>query len=812
MPKLNHLRLLGNRQLAEVVNVKFNYGAGKKEEEEEVPVEPDYRLMAQKFEVNYSQFVIDIQERQAKRDTTISVPVNIEFIRILFLDQFVLNTYFTQWFNEFGLEAVTVSNFGKEILFAVIDKDKFKNFTESVLQFIRKGLHRDERATFSNKITYIDSFKLLTSSDILRFDIQQIGEVVVLNTLDFQLLDLRLQQALLNSIGLFLTENNVNFSIDRENNRIELFGSTSVVVQQIADNFDIVESITCSLSSVIRPSTFNVARRDYGFRISNAGEDLPLIGILDTGISMQTPLADITLPDISFTLAGNPLVDTAGDWHLHGHGTGVAALAALGRENHQNEFNGEVRADAKLLSLKLSDSGSGYLSETKIIQMLYAAKAKYPELSIFVLTTCYNSPKTVNEVFSSYTYLLDKFAYETDSLIFICTGNNDNAVNENRTYDLHYFEKLHTNLSTPSDSLNNVTIGGAAENLRNGDFLGCSQDREYPTLFTRKGHVDLSLVLSGKKSNNRYFKPDVIDCSGDLIEMRSYLDYGDNAAIHILSANPAHGFINNCGTSYSAPLTANIAAKIKRKYPDLKMQTIKALIVNGASLNKIKTSEEFDKIIHRIAGNGFVDTERSLYSAESSPTLILEDTIENDKMKIYPVHFPQYLIEEVLGRSSGILKCSATLCFSFKPIQHNQLSYNPIHMAFGFFKDHTGVEINAPKAACNSLIKANLNWSQSGRYKSKPIPYSNCQKMDFLIDVKNLREENCTLKLAVQSRLTAQLLPSDLAHYPTEYPFSLVINIEENFKLQTGRLYEGLMLINKLEVMADASAEAVLEA
>lgn len=812
MPKLNHLRLLGNKQLAEIAKVKFNIGFGKKEEDEEEPVVPNYVPMAQRLEMNYSQFVVDRQERQINRDTSIRVPANIEFVRISFLDQFVLDQFFTQWVNDFGLEAVSVSNFGKEVLFAVIDKEKFKHFTESVLQFTRRWLLHDERAQYSNKITFIDSFKLLTSADILRFDIQHAGEVVVLNTLDFQLLSLRLQQALLNSIGQFLTENNVNFTIDGANNRIELFGATPEIIQQIADNFDIVESITCSLSSVVRPSTFNIAKREYGFRIQNANEDLPLIGILDTGISMQTPLADITLQDTSFTLAGNPLTDVAGGWHLHGHGTGVAALAALGRENHLNEFKGEVRADAKLLSLKLSDTGSGYLSEARIIEMLYDAKAKYPELSIFVLTTCYNSPKAVNEAFSSYTYLLDKFAYETDSLIFICTANNNDAVNENSSYDLHYFENPHTNLSTPSDSLNNVTVGGAAENLRTGAFLGCSPGREYPTLFTRKGHVDLSLVLSAKKSNNRYFKPDVIDCSGDFIEQRGYLDYGDDTAINILSANPAHGFIKECGTSYAAPLTANVAAKIKGKYPDLRMQTIKALIVNGASFDNIKTGKEFDKIIHRIAGNGFVNTERSLFSSEGSPTLILEDTIENDKMKIYPVYFPQYLIEEALGRSSGILKCTATLCFSFKPIQHNQLSYNPIHMAFGFFRDHTGDQINAKKKDCDSHIKSTLNWSQSGRHKSKPVPYSNCQKMDFLIDVRNLTEENCTLKLAVQSRLTAQLLQSDLALYPSEYPFSLVINIEENFKFETGRLYDELKLINELEVIADASAEAILEA
>lgn len=53
MPKLNHLRLLGNRQLKEIVPVKFNYGGGKKEEDEEL-VPPNYIPMAQRLEMNYS--------------------------------------------------------------------------------------------------------------------------------------------------------------------------------------------------------------------------------------------------------------------------------------------------------------------------------------------------------------------------------------------------------------------------------------------------------------------------------------------------------------------------------------------------------------------------------------------------------------------------------------------------------------------------------------------------------------------------------------------------------------------------------------
>jgi len=401
---------------------------------------------------------------------------------------------------------------------------------------------------------------------------------------------------------------------------------------------------------------------------------------------MDTPLNSITIQDDSFSLEGNPLIDVSGN-KREGHGTAVAALAALGRFNHLNKFQGEVRADAKLLSIKLFESGNGYLSETQVVRMLYDAKSKYPTMKLFVLTTCYDKFKAKNEPFSSYTYELDKFAHSMDSLIFICTANNKNAINENTDYDLAYFNSVHTNLSTPADSLNNVTVGAAAENLNGSNFYGISLGREYPTLFSRKGHIDLAAIFPRNKSNKNYFKPDVIECGGDLgFYNPSAIDYIDNSAMAVLSARPELGYILETGTSLSAPLTANLAAKILNEYPNINAQTVKALIINGASLNNIQFPKQISHLLNVTAGNGFVDVENSLFSNENKATLILEDMISDTDLKIYPVNFPKYLLEDDLGRKKGLVKITATLCFSFEPLQNNQLSYNPIHMAFSFFK------------------------------------------------------------------------------------------------------------------------------
>jgi hypothetical protein len=205
-----------------------------------------------------------------------------------------------------------------------------------------------------------------------------------------------------------------------------------------------------------------------------------------------------------------------------------------------------------------------------------------------------------------------------------------------------------------------------------------------------------------------------------------------------------------------------------------------------------------------VAGNGIINIERSLFSSENSATIILEDSISNDEFKIYPINFPDYLINEDLGRKKGLLKITATLCFSFEPIENNQLSYNPIHIAFGFFKNHNADEINSKNDINNSKLRNNLSWSQNGRHISKPIPYSNSQKVHFTIDLNHLHSESQTLKLAVQSRISTQVVGEISSDYPKEFPFSLVITIEENIKKNTGKLYDELIGVNNLELIDDA--------
>lgn len=809
MSNKKHLRLLSEKQLEKIIPMKFVYGFGKEEEDDDEEPKNYYRI-AQTLSIDIIRFDREIQIKRERKDTTLKVPYNIDHVLFTFQGQFVIKDFFNKYYNDFGLEAVDFYDFGKKGLFAIIDQGKFQVFLNEVNKFIEKEYQQISDIEYENYVLYIASFKLLQINEILKFRLDQYHGIVYLSLIELPLNE-QIKNEILKQLYAFLDENGIAHKFDELNERIELDNPSPELLKVVIENFDIIESVTNSVFTTVRPGEFNTTTREQAFTIINSEEDLPIIGVIDTGISATTALGSIIIEDRTFTLNGDPLIDLANINRL-GHGTPVAGLAALGKLNHSNSFNGEVRADAKLLSIKISENGNGHISEIDLIKMLYDVKDKYPQIKIFTLTTCYNRFKNVNEDFSDYTFALDKFAYDTDSLIFICTANNDDCINDNSAYDLTYFNSNNTNLCTPADSMNNITIGSAGDNLGNGAFMGVSLGREFPALYTRKGHVDLSLVFSRNKTNKNYFKPDIIESGGDVGFYNSTtLDWTDDAAMELISARPEMGLIKEAGTSFATPLAANLAAKIQRQYPELHPQTLKALIINSASLNKIPFDKSIKKLHNRVAGHGFVDNFKSIFSNDNSVTLILEDSITNNDLKVYPLNFPNYLINDDLGKKNGIVKITATLCFGFLPIKNNQLSYNPIHLAFSIFKNHSAEDIIKTNGEVDSKLKTALSWSQNGRFKSKPIPYSNSQKINLNVNVDDLVNEENTFKLAIHCMLTEQIVGGIPGDYPQEFPFSLVINIEENTKVKTDKLYDEIQLINEVEVIGELEIDADLD-
>jgi len=752
---------------------------------------------------------------------TLNVPVHFDMIEITFQGPFDQPKYEGSYFDSFGLSLVNLSKFNRKGLFVIEDEDKFSNFFTELNRFIDET-ESDEEFSFDNfdkKILYIQDFKLYSSNDMW-------GNINNFNVIHLSLIDIK--GKLLNpqkeSLKDFLYEQNIQFS--DQGDILEIYETSAIILNEILNNFDIIYQSCSGSGAIIEPDTYNTPKRTYGFEIYNDPDQLPIIGVIDTGISKNTPLAPILVdPGDEYDLTGTGLfVDNAD------HGTGVAAFATLGYKPIPG-YQGSFEADARLLPIKILDKREGGISQSRVIELIKKAYFEYG-VKIFTLTIGYaDFPLNDNEEFSSYARVLDQLAYELDILIFISSSNNLTQVKDDGDYPELFRERL-ANIAAPAESMNNITVGAIADNYEsNTKYTSLSPDKFFPALYSRKFHYDFDddEIFSRLTSNKKLRKPDILMPGGDYERYENLgigYDDGGETALEVLSGHLKDRTYKSLGTSYSAPLAANLAAKIIRYYPSLSSQSIKALLINSSRFPELASFfPDFTKnMLFRINGYGFPDENVALSSTEDKATFVIEDTIQPGYIKSHPVYLPEYLNEA--EQKNALLKVSATLCFSFLPNYQNQLTYCPIHLSFMIGKnlelDKNEIVIENGKSKAKPLgyngnsskevrLSSYGSWAQDYYLRNKI--FSNTQKINFNVSRdKIINEDNC-FKIAINSAFHKQLTRAEQEPYLNkDIHYSLIINIEQNPKKGEvlGSLYDELQAINELEVITEIDLDAEL--
>lgn len=296
----------------------------------------------------------------------------------------------------------------------------------------------------------------------------------------------------------------------------------------------------------------------------------------------------------------------------------------------------------------------------------------------------------------------------------------------------------------------------------------------------------------------------------------------------------------NSGTSYATPLAANIAAKIIRKYPNLNMQSVKALIINSAepinkhylegTINELKTldnnsypnvdnkekaqlSKKYseERLSKYISGHGVPNISKCIDSDNNRCTFVIEDTIAFDSHKVVNLNIPDYLVQ--YSKRDAVLTLTATLCYKFNPKRTDVLSYCPLHIAFNFGNsmNHDDPKKNAEEYATRRAsndkdrmaIKSTVcSWSDDF-YPASSKMFSNVQKMSLNIS------RNEIVKIQNQISIIFRCTGREGLE-GTNNPFSFVLTIEQNHsaELNGNSLYDSLEQINHVEAIAQAALEA----
>ncbi|MFT3737968.1 MAG: S8 family serine peptidase [Breznakibacter sp.] len=811
-----------------VVTYKPRLGGGNGNNENEDDNEaPDYEPMANEFRECVNNFNWNIQLRHDNR--ILELDSHFDLIEITFQGSFNQEKFQSHYIAEFGIEPIRFSLFNKKGLFAIEDEEKFRHFLNQINNFIARHID-DAQVNYDGKIRFIRNFKLLTTNDMIgNIDNYDVVHLSFLNGQSFIEESHIVPQK--RALVEYLESNNIEYSFNRNDG--EVYHIDNNILRVLLNNFDFIYASCSGSGAIIQPSTHNTPHRDYGFEITNIEDDLPIIGVIDSGISKQTPLAPIIVGEENEfnTTSTSSFIDNAD------HGTGVAAFAAFGTKLIP-DYRGEVEADAKVLPIKIIDDSTGSISQQKTIELIRRAHNDYG-VRIFTLTIGYtNFPLKDNEEYSSYARMLDEITSELDILIFISTTNNNLNIN-NRTDYPDKFLHQSANIAPPAESMNNITIGASANNYELDNHRGLAYDKDFPAIYSRKFHYnfDDTDAFNQSTSNKHLKKPDILIGGGDFSEynihgINMYVDDG-SSCLEVLSSDLSERTIRKLGTSYSTPLAANLAARLLKMYPNLNMQTIKAMLINSS--NELKLGDTFNNFSNfcknRILGHGtpFLNT---LYNSNDDVvTLIIEDTILPNHIKTFPIHLPDYLRQA--KRMNSLLKISSTLAFKFNPKPDNQLLYCPLHLTFAIGKnlnleeseiielvdEETGeiksknVEIgyNGNSSKMLKISASSTGWVQDFYYRNKIV--SNVQKSIINVSKQNIIDENGSLKIAINSAFHKQLTEAERRPYQdTPISYSLVITIEQNpVKKETlNSLYEGLVAINTLEAIAVIELEAEL--
>lgn len=780
----------------------------------------DYSRMQENFEVYRTNL---IRDRDAKhRARTIDIQQHIDYIQLHFFGPFDSEKFANYYRTHFGLVPVRFEKFNTVGLFAITNEDHFTEFLEELNIFINANNHIGE-LSYDVKIRYINEFYLLTNDKIISFT--ELHETVLLNLVESEELLLNLILPIETRLQEFLRDQDIVFSYNPINRTIQFWGISQDGVDAILNNFDIVHTVNSTLSGVIRPGPYGLVVRDFGFNVVPPIEGDPSIGILDTGVSEQTPLSTIILNrNDQYDLIGTgSRVDNFDG--TRGHGTAVAGFAALGNKLIP-DHDGAKNADAWIVSIKIFQEDRPRVADTRILDAIRRVNIDL-NTKIFVLTISEQESKITDDSFSAFAYSLDRLAHELDILIFISSGN----IHSKHFFDTVTGQAIHNypsnfdqdyyNIKSPAESLNNMTVGACAANFEDGRIEGLAIDGSFPTIYTSKFHYNFhNGILNTRQKNKHLVKPDIIYNGGDWDEN------GDPSVVGLkyISARAGEFFLKNSGTSFSAPLMANLAARICKTYPTLRMQTVKALIISSAKYPELGDSfnavpKEF---INHLVGHGIPNLEECIYSDSNSVTMVLEDEILPDRMKAFELNVPDYLLDKANG--STVLDVKITMCFSFEPILSNQMAYCPIHISFGLFKN---LPINATRSTPNEdgeevieyiglnrnkteniRIKSGQSWSEDYYFKMKLL--SNTQKLDLVYNKDDIRSNSNKFKLAVNCMRHKLLNPGQRDRYNIAHRFSLVINIKERpFRGSlSGDLYHELVAINTLNAIAELEAVA----
>lgn len=407
-------------------------------------------------------------------------------------------------------------------------------------------------------------------------------------------------------------------------------------------------------------------------------DGVPRVCLLDSGVNRGHPLLEPLLAE-----ADLHTVEPA--WGTHdeaNHGTGLAGIAAYGDLTDALATDHAIQIEHRLESVKLAREEGANPGDSDFHADLFSEAVGRPEVTAPKRTRVFNCAVTTDDYRdkgrpSSWSATVDRLAADYDGagqfprLIVLSAGN---------TRDFDAWADYPASLSTkhlvndPGQAWNALTVGAYTEKVDTG-VAGV-------TAVAPLGGPSPFTTTTATWDRAWPLKPDVVFEGGNV--GTDALGPAGMPSLNLLTThNKPHErlFTTTNATSAASALCSRMAAQLMAAYPQLRPETIRALIVHSAEwteamrqLYPLATKNDFVNLI-RHCGWGVPDLERAQWSAANSLTLIVEDALhpykkikgEGIKTRDMHLHALPWPIDELEALGHTEVQMRVTLSYFIEP-------------------------------------------------------------------------------------------------------------------------------------------------
>ncbi len=370
-------------------------------------------------------------------------------------------------------------------------------------------------------------------------------------------------------------------------------------------------------------------------QFAGAGDEVPYVCVLDTGVNRGHPLLGPAL-DVADAHTVEPAWGTNDD---DGHGSNMAGLALMGNLTAALAGHQPIELAHRLESVKLLPHDGyaggdakhhGYLTTEAVARPEVTAPQR---LRVFELAVTARDNRDRGRP-SAWSAAIDRLAVDaegggaTPRLIVVSAGNVDDPNAWGQYPNSNTADSIHD----PAQAWNALTIGAFTElvNITEPDM------EAYQPIAAAGG---LSPFSTTSTTWERYWplKPDVVFEGGNAAKDAISAVWSPSLSLLTTHHLPNERlFTITNATSAANALAAHMAAQLMAEYPQLRPETIRALIVHSAAWTEdmrgmflpsaMPSKGDYVNLV-RHCGFGVPNLDRALWSAANSLTLIAEESL-----------------------------------------------------------------------------------------------------------------------------------------------------------------------------------------